>query len=286
MQYEVIGIGSGFFAHILTALVASWRRMLRMATLAAGLSFLSAEAIALWATQQFPPSNLTHIVAGTLALALAYGVASTVFANELIHGALRALRVLQEVANAHTAAEVDQAIPALAATAAENALPTPLPQSARAFAASLPNAAHAQVEAPVAASRQIVESVESAENEPTQPITVYEEDSASVTLLPSTPVYDPAAAPGGALAYPSLYPPAPIVSAPLGMAISDVGISPAPPAAHGRYDAPQRVAPPAHMLGALLPPLVPLAAGVTMAEDVALAAPAASRRRWSPFARR
>ncbi len=242
MQYQLLGVGSGFFAHILAALLVCWRRTLKTGAVVGGMTVLAVEAAASALTHQFPPSVATHALAAALALALAYGVGATVFACELLRGALRALSLLQGEAAARTEAArlTAQSLTAQSLTAqsqrvgAWKSLVTPLPllpatpprparavrrqgmlaHSAPQVQTSLPlsdvrhhmrlpaGAMANPMSSPALAPQVFVpmfmpggaaggpgEPFHAFENDPTQPITICEEDSAMVMLLPENSLY-------------------------------------------------------------------------------------------------
>jgi hypothetical protein len=223
VQYQLLGVGSGFFAHILATLLVCWRRTLRTGMAVGGLAALAVELVGFELTHQFPPSVATHALAAALALALAYGAGATVFASELLRGALRALSLMQGEAIART--EAARLTAQARSGGVRKGLVTPLPllseralrpgvagsprrrlaPSALQVQTSLPlSDAHHRVRAPAEAPQVFVpmfvpggavsgmsESSHSFENDPTQPITVCEEDSATVMLLPENSLYVP-----------------------------------------------------------------------------------------------
>jgi hypothetical protein len=115
-----MGLGSGFFAHVLATLMVCWRRMLRVGAAVALVTALAVELLGFTVSHQFPPSLATNLLAVALALALGYGVGATIFADEVVRGALRALTLLQTQASGQRLA---MELP----TEAAAALPTPLP---------------------------------------------------------------------------------------------------------------------------------------------------------------
>jgi len=198
------------------------------------LTAMAVEGIGFALTHQFPPSVATHALAAALAVALAYGVGATVFAGELLRGALRSLALLQGEAVAR--AEAACLTARLQSDRARKGLVTPLPllseravrrgaagsprrmlaPSAPQVQTSLPlSDVHHHVRSPAGALANPVsnparapqvfvpmfvpggavgglgESFRSFENDPTQPITVCEEDSATVMLLPENSLYVP-----------------------------------------------------------------------------------------------
>jgi hypothetical protein len=243
VQYQLLGIGSGFFAHILATLLACWRRMLRTGAAAGVICAVAIEIIGFALTHQLPPSVATNALAVTLGLGLAYSVGATVFAGGLLRGALRALALLQGEAGARAEAArlTAQAqppgaysrlatplplIPTVAPrTSPQGKRPAMAPAQAPRWAPSgpgvqtslplseahLPAAAMANpmthaVGAPAAYGQSYGQSYgrgtgagsgphappfRSIENDPTQPVTICEEDSAMVMLLPENSLYVP-----------------------------------------------------------------------------------------------
>jgi hypothetical protein len=228
VQYQLLGLGSGFFAHILATLLACWRRMLRAGGLAGLAVALIVEGSGFALTHQFPPSLITNVLAAALAAGVAYGVGATIFAGDLVRGALRALALLQGEAGARSeAARLGaQSRPSGASTSQVTplplmpAMPRPAQRAASARAivpdfALSPVAPQVRTSLPVSAahvpgSPSVLDapnrpganigrgdgggsfrSVESIENAPTQPVTICEEDSATVMLLPDNSLYVP-----------------------------------------------------------------------------------------------
>lgn len=247
MQYQLLGVSSGFSAHMLSTLLVSWRRMLRAAAIAGALGVAAVEAFAVATSHQFPPTLPTNAVAVALGIAVAYSAAASIFARELLRGALRALTLLQDGAGALMGATAVAARPAEPRTA--SATPLPLRTSQTAMTgngvartleddplrsrfqphAALPSVEHAQVMRDQAAElrRSVSQPAPSEfpagprwaprmtpagaisqpyrfiEDEPTRPVTIGEEDGATVMVLPALPeahVFSPQAGPASRVA--------------------------------------------------------------------------------------
>jgi hypothetical protein len=324
VQYGLVGIGSGFFAHVLATIVVCWRRMLRAAAVAGILAALAAELAAFAFSHEFPPSAPANIVAAALGLALAYGVAGTVFIAELIQGALRTMHLLGGAVAPQ--AEASPVVPASIPTSIPTSIPPMMPAALPAIAAipgtsgvtpvpfapvpfapsqprpvtpSAPRVSAVSPMAPTVASDPVTQTAAfgalagfgepsdvtrprpgrvvaahtpaphvplsaaspqaSGVNEyaPTQPFTLAEEDTATVLLLPETPVYVP------------------------GVGLTEAG-SDIPPPLPDRYALLRRYAP-----NSLVPPLAPAPSPMSPLPDNSLvpagaprvnAAPAGGRR--------
>lgn len=140
VQYQLLGLGSGFFAHMLATLMVCWRHMLRAAAAVAVVTALAVEALGMAVSHQFPPHLTTNLLAAALALGLGYGVGATIFASELVRGALRALATLQTQAGLQDAGrgeERDLAMGLPAAPSGGSASLPILPLALPAYASSV-----------------------------------------------------------------------------------------------------------------------------------------------------
>ncbi|MFI5271884.1 MAG: hypothetical protein ACHQ4H_02470 [Ktedonobacterales bacterium] len=95
LAYEIIRHSGKLLKHAVGVLLLAWRRVLRAAGIALVVGIVVAEIAGCLATHQFPPSPLTDVAAAIFGVAVAYGVALTVFLDELLLGALDMLRVAE-----------------------------------------------------------------------------------------------------------------------------------------------------------------------------------------------
>ncbi len=123
MQYQLLGVNSGFAAHTLSTLLVSWRRMLRGAAYLGVGAFVATEVVAFTLLHQFPPSLPTNVVALALGVAMAYSAAATIFIQELFRGAIRALDMLEGKAAEALGIAAVTAFPANAQPEAATPLP-------------------------------------------------------------------------------------------------------------------------------------------------------------------
>ncbi|HEV2235665.1 MAG TPA: hypothetical protein VGR57_03300, partial [Ktedonobacterales bacterium] len=80
--------------HAMGVLLLCWLRALKWGGIAGLAGVLAAEIAAIVLTRSFPPDGLAQVVAFTLGAALAFGVAATVIADELVVGIIDSIRVL------------------------------------------------------------------------------------------------------------------------------------------------------------------------------------------------
>src|SRR5262249_50706679 len=67
-----------------------------LASATAGVaSVLIGETFAVVATKQIPPPLMAHVVVGLFAVGLAYGTAFTIFIEEIIHGIIATIRLIE-----------------------------------------------------------------------------------------------------------------------------------------------------------------------------------------------
>src|SRR5262245_61406164 len=99
--------GGSLLKHALGVLLLAWRRILLASSAAGVAGVLIGETIAVAATKEIPPPLMAHVVIGLFAVALAYGTAFTVFLEEIIHGLIATIRLLEgEVAAGARAAAI------------------------------------------------------------------------------------------------------------------------------------------------------------------------------------
>jgi hypothetical protein len=85
--------------HVVGVLLLAWRRVLRALAVAGGTAFVLAEIVGGLIAHSFPPLP-THIFAGVFAVIVAYCAALTTVIDELIEGALEAVRLVEGDAKA------------------------------------------------------------------------------------------------------------------------------------------------------------------------------------------
>lgn len=123
MLYSIVGFKSGFLAHVLATFVTCWRRALRVAGIALLLAVGVCEVGSVYITRQFPPQSSVHFIALAFGVAVGYAAAMTIFAEEVVKGALRAVGILQrELAQAQ-----GQPVATTVAGSLADSYPTPIP---------------------------------------------------------------------------------------------------------------------------------------------------------------
>jgi hypothetical protein len=94
MAHQPIKTTGGIVRHALGVLLRCWLRAFRAGAIAGLAGFLLAEIIGSIVAHHFPPPGITNLFAVALGGALAYGVAATILADELIVGIIDAIRLL------------------------------------------------------------------------------------------------------------------------------------------------------------------------------------------------
>jgi hypothetical protein len=87
--------GGSLLKHALGVLLLAWRRILLAGAAAAITGALIGETAAVVLTGRIPPPLLAHVVVLLFAAALAYCTAFTVLLDEIIHGILNTIRMLE-----------------------------------------------------------------------------------------------------------------------------------------------------------------------------------------------
>jgi hypothetical protein len=87
--------GGSLLKHALGVLLLAWRRILLAGSAAAIAGVLIGEAGAVAITGRIPPPLLAHVIVLLFAAALAYCTAFTVLLDEIIHGILNTIRMLE-----------------------------------------------------------------------------------------------------------------------------------------------------------------------------------------------
>jgi hypothetical protein len=86
--------------HAMGVLLLCWMRALKWGGIAALAGILATEIAAVVLTRSFPPDGLAQVVAFTFGGALAFGVAATIIADELVVGIIESVRLLAGEAEA------------------------------------------------------------------------------------------------------------------------------------------------------------------------------------------
>jgi hypothetical protein len=107
LAHEVIRHAGNIMKHVVGVLLLAWRRVLRAFAIAGLGGVVLGEVAGVLLTHHFPPFLLTHVAAVALGAAMGYGAALTVFVDELLKGALDAVKIVEgEVAAGARAAFV------------------------------------------------------------------------------------------------------------------------------------------------------------------------------------
>ncbi|HEX8730345.1 MAG TPA: hypothetical protein VF739_17075 [Ktedonobacterales bacterium] len=99
VAYEAIRLAGHIMKHVVGVLLLAWRRVLRALAVAAVAAFVLAEIVGGLIAHAFPPLP-THVFAGVFAVIVAYCAALTTVIDELIEGALEAVRLVEGDAKA------------------------------------------------------------------------------------------------------------------------------------------------------------------------------------------
>jgi hypothetical protein len=100
MRGSRLTIAGHVLRHAMGVLLLCWLRALKWGAIAGLTGFAATEIAAFTLTHAFPPDGLTQVVAFALGAALAFGVAVTIIADELVVGVIDTVRLLTGEAEA------------------------------------------------------------------------------------------------------------------------------------------------------------------------------------------
>lgn len=106
LAHEIILHAGNIMKHAVGVLLLAWRRVLRALAIAGVGGVVLGEMAGVFLTRHFPPYLLTHVAAVALGAAMGYGAALTVFVDELLKGALDAVKIVEGEAAAGARAAV------------------------------------------------------------------------------------------------------------------------------------------------------------------------------------
>lgn len=95
LAHEIIRHAGNIMKHVVGVLLLAWRRVLRALAIGGLGGIVIGEVAGVLLTRHFPPYLLTHVAALAFGAALGYGAALTVFADELLEGALDAVKIAE-----------------------------------------------------------------------------------------------------------------------------------------------------------------------------------------------